>query len=81
MRVFPIEHHKQLKIRVCNLPAIRIAIFAAASDGDRQALCIVALVAWEVASGMRFSACGVGLWLGGRLMRSHMEAAGAREEL
>ena len=22
-----------------------------------------------------------GLWLGGRLMRSHMEAAGAREEL
>jgi hypothetical protein len=43
-----------------------------------QASAIVYLVLSMVAG---FLLVESGLWLGGRLMRSHMEAAGAREEL
>jgi hypothetical protein len=43
-----------------------------------QASAIVYLVLSMVAG---FLLVESGLWLGGRLMHSHMEAAGAREEL
>ncbi len=43
-----------------------------------QASAIVYLVLSMIAG---FLLVELGLWLGGRLMRSHMEAAGAREEL